>query len=85
MTSFQKAIKIYPSLLTDTYAKDTIREVKNSLLKKYRSGKLEVSGKYTFILPDFYAACEYWFCHIDNPKGLLNDKEVFGYLKIVKN
>ena len=80
MTSFQKAIKIYPSLLTDTYAKDTIREVKNSLLKKYRSGKLEVSGKYTFILPDFYAACEYWFCHIDNPKGLLNDKEVFCWL-----
>lgn len=80
MTSFQKAIKIYPSLLTDTYAKDVIREIKNSLLKKYRSGKLEVFGKYTFLLPDFYAACEYWFCHIDNPKGLLNDKEVFCWL-----
>lgn len=80
MTSFQKAVKIYPSLLTDTYAKDVIREVKNSLLKKYRSGKLEVFGKYTFLLPDFYAACEYWFCHIDNPKGLLNDKEVFCWL-----
>lgn len=80
MTSFQKAVKIYPSLLTDTYTKDVIREVKNSLLKKYRSGKLEVFGKYTFLLPDFYAACEYWFCHIDNPKGLLNDKEVFCWL-----
>lgn len=77
MTSFQKAIKIYPALLNDTYAKDILREVKNSLLKKYRSGKLEINGKYTFLLPDYYAACEYWFCHIENPKGLLDDKEVF--------
>lgn len=80
MTAFQKAVKLYPSLLNDTYAKDVIREVKNSLLKKYRSGKLEVNGKYTFLLPDFYAACEYWFGHIDNPIGLLSDKEVFCWL-----
>lgn len=80
MTSFQKAIKIYPNLLNDTYAKDAIREVKDSLLKKYRSGKLEVTGKYTFILPDFYAACEYWFGHIEHPHGLLQDKEVFCWL-----
>ena len=80
MTSFQKAVKIYPALLSDTYSKDVIREVKNSLLKKYRSGKLEVIGKYTFLLPDFYAACEYWFGHIKEPKGLLDDKEVFCWL-----
>lgn len=80
MTPFQKAVKIYPALLSDTYAKDVIREVKNSLLKKYRSGKLEVTGKYTFLLPDYYAACEYWFGHIEEPKGLLEDKEVFCWL-----
>ena len=34
-------------------------------------------GKYTFLLPDFYAACEYWFGGIENPNGLLKDKEVF--------
>ena len=76
-TPFQKAVKLYPALLGDTYAKDVIREVKNSLLKKYRSGKLEVNGKYTFLLPDYYAACEYWFGHIENPDGLLADQEVF--------
>lgn len=54
MTPFQKAVKRYPALLNDTYAKDVIREVKNSLLKKYHSGKLEINGKYTFLLPDFY-------------------------------
>ena len=80
MTAFQKSVKMYPALLNDSYAKDVIREVKNSLLKKYRSGKLEVNGKYTFLLPDFYAACEYWFGHIDTPTGLLGDKEVFCWL-----
>ena len=54
-----------------------IRDIKNSLLKKYRSGKLEVTGKYTFLLPDFYAACEYWFGGIAEPDGLLQDGEVF--------
>ncbi|MCH5256462.1 MAG: hypothetical protein J1D87_04175 [Lachnospiraceae bacterium] len=77
MTPYQKAVKLYPALLSDTYAKDIIRDVKNSLLKKYRSGKLEITGKYTFILPDFYAACEYWFGQIEQPEGLLYDKEVF--------
>ena len=80
MTPFQKSVKMYPALLNDTYAKDVLREVKNSLLKKYRSGKLEISGKYTFILPDFYAACEYWFGHVEKPVGLLQDKEVFCWL-----
>ena len=80
MTPFQKAVKVYPALINDTYAKDIIREIKNSLLKKYRSGKLEITGKYTFILPDYYAACEYWFGHIKNPDGLLADGEVFCWL-----
>lgn len=77
MTPFQKAVKLYPPLLSDTYAKDVLREAKDSLLKKYRSGKLEITGKYTFLLPDFYAACEYWFKQAENPKGLLEDTEVY--------
>lgn len=80
MSPFQQAVKIYPALLNDTYAKDVIREMKNSLLKKYRSGKLEIDGKFTFLLPDFYAACEYWFGHIKTPTGLLGDQEVFCWL-----
>lgn len=80
MTPFQKAVKLYPALLCDTYAKDVIRDVKNSLLKKYRSGKLEINGKYTFLLPDYYAACEHWFGHTENPTGLLDDMEVFCWL-----
>lgn len=79
-TAFQEAVRLYPALLNDTYAKDTIRSIKNSLLHKYRSGKLEINGKYTFLLPDYYAACEHWFGHIDTPRGLLQDNEVFCQL-----
>ncbi len=77
MTPFQRAVKLYPALLNDTYTKDILRDIKNSLLKKYRSGKLEINGRYTFLLPDFYAACEHWFLHTETPEGLLADQEVF--------
>ncbi len=76
-TPFQRAVKCYPALLSDTYVKDQLREIKDSLVKKYRSGKLEIMGKYTFLLPDFYAACEYWFANKKQPDGLLADREVF--------
>lgn len=76
-TPFQRAVKAYPDLLNDAYTKDLLREIKESLLKKYRSGKLEITGKYTFLLPDFYAACEYWFGRVKKPAGLLKDGEVF--------
>ena len=77
MTYLQQAIDIYPNLLNDEYMKAVLRDIKKSLSKKYKSGKLEVKGKYTFTLPDFYGACEYWFMGIDNPKGLLDDGEVY--------
>lgn len=80
MTPFQKALKCYPALLHDAYTKDILRDAKDSLLRKYRSGKLEITGKYTFLLPDYYAACEYWFGHNEHPTGLLADHEVFCHL-----
>lgn len=79
-TSFQKAIELYPDLLNDEYVKVRLREIKDSMVKKYKSGKLRVHGKYTFLLPDFYAACQYWFMGIDEPNGLLEDGEVFCWL-----
>lgn len=80
LTPFQQSVKLYPALLNDTYVKDMLRDIKNSLLRKYRSGKLEISGKYTFVLPDFYAACEHWFGGVRYPKGLLEDREVYSRL-----
>ena len=80
MTYLQQAINLYPDLMNDEYIKITLREIKNSMVKRFKSGCLSVYGKYTFILPDFYAACEHWFMGIENPDGLLKDGEVFCWL-----
>lgn len=78
--AFQKSIELYPDLLNDEYVKSQLRAIKDSMIKKYKAGKLQVDGKYTFILPDYYAACQYWFMGIENPDGLLKDGEVFCWL-----
>lgn len=77
MTPLQEAIKIYPDIMNDAYFKDVIKSIKDSLIKQYKSAKLEIEGKYTFILPDFYAACECWFLGIKSPDGLLKESEVW--------
>jgi Zn finger protein HypA/HybF involved in hydrogenase expression len=73
----QQAIELYPELIHDNYSKEILKQVKKSLVKEGRSGKLELNGKYTFISPDIYAFCEYLFGGIKNPIGLLQDQEVF--------
>lgn len=79
-TAFQKAIDLYPDLLNDKYAKEHVKSIKDSMVKRGKAGKLNVHGKYTFVLPDFYAACEHWFMGKENPDGLLEDGEVFCWL-----
>ena len=74
---FQKSLKIYPELLTDPASKDDLRDLKNSMIKRYRGAKLDVVGKFTFVLPDLYAFCEWLFAGIEKPLGLLEDGEVF--------
>lgn len=80
MTYLQQAINLYPDLMNDEYVKIILREIKNSMVKRFKSGSLSINGKYTFILPDLYAACEYWFMGNKNPSGLLDDGEVFCWL-----
>lgn len=80
MTYLQRAIKLYPDLMNDEWLKIILRQIKDSMVKNYRAGSLSINGKYTFLLPDFYAACEYWFMDNKNPNGLLDDQEVFCWL-----
>lgn len=76
-TYLQQALEVYPEMLSDVYMKEVIRQIKNSLIKNYKSAKLEISGKYTFLIPDLYAFCEWLFLGIKNPEGLLKNKEVY--------
>lgn len=82
-TWFEKALTIYPELLNDPATSKDLRDIVRSYVKKYRSAKLEVRGKFTFVLPDFYAFCEWLFCGIKEPIGLIGDGEVF--CKLYKN
>lgn len=72
----QQALEIYPELLNDTYSKEILKQVKKSLVKEAKAGKLNIEGKYTFLCPDLYAFCEYLFLNDKNPKGLLKNGEV---------
>lgn len=76
-TDIQKALELYPELLKDKYFKDTLTEIKNSMIKDYKSAKLDIRGKYLFVIPDLYCFCEWLFLGIENPNGLLKDGEVF--------
>jgi len=75
--NLQQALEIYPELLNDTYCKEILKQVKKSLVKEGRSAKLSIKAKYTFIVPDLYAFCEYMILGDKDPKGLLEDGEVY--------
>lgn len=80
---YQKSLKVYPELLSDPSAREDLRDLKNSLVKKYKGAHLDVVGKFTFVLPDLYAFCEWLFMNIKTPKGLLEEGEV--YCRLYKN
>lgn len=73
----QKSLELYPSMLNDPYSRDIIKSKKKSMVKEARSAKLRIQGKYTFIIPDLYAFCEFILLKSDKPKGLLKNGEVF--------
>lgn len=76
MNEFQEALLLYPELLEDNYCREILKDIKKSMIKKYRHGKLPVKGKYTFIVPDLYAFSERLFLHEEVPDGLLDNSEV---------
>lgn len=74
---FQEALMIYPELFRDSYCRDILKQTKQSLVKQAKGGRLRVNGKYLFLSPDLYAFCEWLFFGEQNPKGLLEDGEVY--------
>ena len=74
---FQEALMIYPELFRDPYCRDILKQTKQSLVKRAKGGRLRVNGKYLFLSPDLYAFCEWLFLGEQNPKGLLEDGEVY--------
>lgn len=77
---FQQALMLYPELFRDAYHRDILKQVKKSLVKQAKGGRLVVNGRYQFLAPDLYAFCEWLFLGIQNPDGLLADGEVYSCL-----
>lgn len=74
---FQECLMLYPELLKDPYCRESLLAIKNKMIKEGKAGRLEIDGKYLFIIPDLYAACQYWFDGQKVPTGLLGDGEVY--------
>ena len=74
---FQECLYLYPELLQDSYCRESLLSIKNKIVKEGRAGRLEINGKYLFIIPDLYAACQHWFLGIEEPDGLLRDGEIY--------
>lgn len=73
---FQKCLEKYPELLSDAYSRQSLKEIKNKLERELWSARFNIDGKYTFVIPDLYAFCEWLFLKRENPQGLLKDGEV---------
>lgn len=76
----QECLLLYPELLQDKYYRELLRGLKQSTEKWAWGGKLSIYGKYLFLIPDLYAFCEFLFLGDKNPKGLLQDGEVYAAL-----
>jgi len=75
--AFQESLMLYPELLQDEYCRDTLRLIKRKIEREAISGRLDIEGYYTFLIPDLYAVCERIFLHEVDPSGLLKDGEVY--------
>ena len=73
----QKCLLEYNGLLKDNFFREQLRDFRKKLIKDLYSAKFRVNGYYTFLLPDFYAFCEWLFMDIKLPNGLLADGEVY--------
>jgi len=72
----QKSLIIYPEMLKDFYVKTLLKNTKDSMIRKFKSGKFSVNGAYVFAIPDTLACLQWWFTDIDK-----NNIDNFGFVK----
>lgn len=72
----QKSLILYPEMLKDFYIKTLLKNTKDSMIKKMRSGKFNINGAYTFAIPDTLACLQWWFTDMDKTK-----LDSFGFVK----
>ncbi|HAI92930.1 MAG TPA: hypothetical protein DCM21_10460 [Butyrivibrio sp.] len=76
--NLSNSIKAYPELIQDKY-------IQKKMENKFRSERREACGNklilkdslYAYICPDLFAFCEWLFCGIENPKGIIPREQVY--------
>lgn len=58
---FQQSLILYPEMLKDYYVKSSLKNTKDSMIQKFRSGKFSIEGAYTYAIPDVLACLQWWF------------------------
>lgn len=78
LSYLQQSLLLYPEMLKDYYIKSLLKNTKNSMINKFRSGKFSIEGAYTFAIPDVLACLQWWFTgERDLDKlGFLKENEV---------
>jgi hypothetical protein len=71
-----RALVLYPELLRDYYSREQLKDIKKKMLYDAKSGAIKCENKRLFVVPDLHAACEYYFCGIKRPFGLLKNGEI---------
>lgn len=72
----QKSLLLYPEMLKDFYVKTLLKNTKDSMIKKFRSGKFNINGSYVFAIPDPLACLQWWFTDMDK-----ENLDAFGFVK----
>lgn len=78
LSYLQKSLLLYPEMFKDYYVKSLLKSTKNSMINKFRSGKFNINGAYTFAIPDPLACLQWWFTDERNldKLGFINENEV---------
>lgn len=61
LSNLQQSLLLYPEMLKDYYIKSLLKNTKNSMITKFRSGKFSIDGAYTYAIPDPLACLQWWF------------------------
>lgn len=72
----QKSLLLYPEMLKDFYVKTLLKNTKDSMIKKFRSGKFNINGSYVFAIPDPLACLQWWFTDMDK-----ENLDAFGFVQ----
>jgi hypothetical protein len=78
LSYLQKSLILYPEMFKDFYVKNLLKTTKGSMIKKFRSGKFNINGAYTFAIPDTLACMQWWFTGERNldKLGFISEGEV---------